>query len=120
MEFEPLNLNEKNAYINHVKNHSNGSIFQTLKWRDYQEKAFNRKSYIYIGREGNKILNSVMFFVHPLPFNKTYLYSPRGPLFCSNKKANNDLIKQVDNQAKKNGSILISTHIYFSLKDLTT
>lgn len=105
MEIGQLNISDHKRYEVFVQNHQYGSLFQSLLWQKYQEEAFGRKSIILIGEEKGEIVNSALVIIHPLPFHKSYLYAPRGPLFSDSKKQNDQFIESISTIAKEHQAI---------------
>jgi len=105
MDIKPLTIADHQQYEEFVQHHQYGSLFQSLCWQKYQQEAFGRKSMIFIGQEKGKIVNSALVIIHPLPFHKTYLYAPRGPLFSDIKDHNEQFMEYMATIARQERSI---------------
>ncbi|MDD4607288.1 MAG: peptidoglycan bridge formation glycyltransferase FemA/FemB family protein [Patescibacteria group bacterium] len=56
-----------------------GQFLQSWQWGELQQKLGRRIWRLGV-QAGDKILGGTLIIKHDLPFNKSYLYSPRGPI----------------------------------------
>jgi len=65
-----------------VTNHDLGTIHQIPQWGKFQSGTSKRDKYwiLALQNEQNYIIATALIIHQKLPFNKTWLYSPRGPL----------------------------------------
>lgn len=100
------------AYDAWVRKHPQGSLWQSLAWRDLQ-KALGRDVRIYVGEEGSRIISSALVVIDRTVFGLSTWEIPRGPLQIDNEQLridNSFLLHHITRDAKKDGVIAL----YFS------
>lgn len=91
---------------------NDGSFLQSFLWGEFQESVGNKVKR-YVVKEKESILISATVFKHNLPFKKSYLYIPYGPVVLSgldvkkSEKALKILIEKLKQRAKKTNSIFL-------------
>ena len=93
----------------------NYSIFQSLNWANFNSKFFKRKYYfVEIRNDKNEIQLASLLFIYNLPFGKSYLYSPCGPVInlkeyynTINKESFDLFLIETQKIAKENNSIFL-------------
>ncbi len=86
---EITSVNRK-RYDAFVLNHPLGSIHQTLEWGIFQSGSGRRDKFRVFAAEDEdgQIMASALVIRQVMPFNKCWLYCPRGPLGDYSKKQN--------------------------------
>ncbi len=80
------------------KNTLDGGFLQSEHWFDFQKKL--GKKAFFVETENNKVL----VIENKLPLVGSYFYIPRGPVFSTNKKDNQELINNIKDKAKEEGA----------------
>lgn len=57
-----------------------GNFLQSSIWKEFLDAQKKRSWQLFI-KDGKKILGTCLIYENKLPFGKSYLYSPKGPLF---------------------------------------
>ncbi len=57
-----------------------GNFLQSSIWKDFLDAQRKRNWQLFI-KEGKKIIGTCLIYENKLPMGKSYLYSPKGPLF---------------------------------------
>lgn len=57
-----------------------GNFLQSSIWKNFLDAQQKRNWQLFV-REGKKIIATCLIYENKLPFGKSYLYSPKGPLF---------------------------------------
>ncbi len=92
-------IKEKQAWNNFVvRNH--GSFLQSWQWGKFQE--FLGRPCYYLEGDGFK----GFLIKHALPFNKSYLYCPRGPV-CEKQKSADKFIKKAVDLCRQKGVVFL-------------
>ena len=73
-----INVDNKNIWSSFLLE-NNSSILQSWQWGELQKNC-GRKVYRLAVKEGSDILLGAQVISYPLPFGKSYLYCPRGPI----------------------------------------
>ena len=80
MELRPLTSAEDFAtYDRWVKGHPQGTLWQSLEWKTFQE-ALGRRVKVYAGLEGGRIVGSALVVIDRTAFGLSTWDIPRGPL----------------------------------------
>ena len=66
---------------------NNGIFLQSWQWGEWQEKL-GRKIWRFAVEENGQTIGLNLVVKHNLPFNKSYFYSPRGPVFLESRILN--------------------------------
>lgn len=82
---------EKNNNFLKLENFYSGSFLQSKLWQDFLDKQQKKNWQINITDEKGELFLSCLLYENKLPFGKSYLYAPKGPVL------KNDL-KQEDKQ----------------------
>lgn len=72
---------EKDLYERFILAHPSGTFFQSFAFGEFQEKQASRgKSFALIAREGEEVVGTCLTVKQKLPFGKSWLWIPYGPL----------------------------------------
>lgn len=74
---------EKNNNFLKLENFYSGSFLQSQLWRDFLNKQQKKNWQINITNERGEIFLSCLLYENKLPFAKSYLYAPKGPVLKS-------------------------------------
>jgi len=111
MKIVEITKNDEAKYAKFVANHPLGSVHQTLAWGEFQAKLGGRDKYWCFAVEDskNQIVASALILRQTLPFKKSWLYSPRGPLadfeHPDGRAALNELLQKIQELAKQNNAV---------------
>jgi serine/alanine adding enzyme len=94
MQVSELDPKRYQKYENFVENHPLGSIHQTREWALFQTKTPGRDKFWVLVLEDNdsNIVASALLIRQTLPFQKSWIYSPRGPLVDYNNPEHLNLL----------------------------
>ena len=87
-----------------------GSFLQSWEWGEFQ-KSVGRKTF-YLKSEDWQVL----LIKHDLPFGKSYLYCPRGPIISSRFKVQS-FLEKIEELAKQESSIFIRVEPAFKITE---
>ncbi len=94
----PAELGVYNAW---VKSHPEGSLWQSLEWKRFQE-ALGRDVRIYAAMENDQIAASALVVIDRTSFGLSTWEIPRGPLMSEKLKVKSEkLLEQIMQDAKK-------------------
>lgn len=71
---------EKNNNFLKTEDFYSGSFLQSILWRDFLDKQHKINWQINISDENNEPFLSCLLYENKLPFGKSYLYAPKGPV----------------------------------------
>lgn len=71
---------EKNNNFLKLENFYSGGFLQSPLWRDFLNKQQKKNWQINITDENNNLFLSCLLYENKLPFGKSYLYAPKGPI----------------------------------------
>lgn len=74
---------EKNNSFLKLENFYSGSFLQSILWRDFLDKQHKINWQINISNKKGEIFLSCLLYENKLPFAKSYLYAPKGPVLKS-------------------------------------
>lgn len=102
MEIRLLTSSEDlRAYDSWVRAHPEGSLWQSLEWKTYQE-ALGRNVKIYATMEGQEIVASALVVIDRTSFGLSTWEVPRGPLLSEKiKEKREKLLEKIIEDAKK-------------------
>ncbi len=123
MEIKRAEKKDQATFNDFVENHPLGTIHQLYEWGEFQAKSSNRdKFWTLVAEDKGKIVGSALVVRHRLPFGKSWLYCPRGPLLdYSNKAESGPLFAEIAEIAKKENAIFLRIdppHLKGSAPDL--
>lgn len=75
---EQQDAEEWNEFV--AKNSSPSSFLQSWQWGEFQKSLGNKVYRLAVSEEG-EILGAALVIVKPLPLSRTYLETPKGPIF---------------------------------------
>lgn len=106
-------IDDKNLWDNFITEHGpkSGAFLQSFLWGEFQ-KSFGRKMWRLGNFNGKNLDSTALIIRHNLPFGKSYLYCPRGPI-ASQENFNEEIFEEILKIAKKEKSI------FFRLEPLT-
>src|SRR3989344_7186435 len=84
---------ELTAYDRWVRSHPQGSLWQSLEWKNYQE-ALGRETRVYAALEGSQILASALVIIDRTSFDLSNWDIPRGPLTSDQKSVISDQLME--------------------------
>jgi lipid II:glycine glycyltransferase (peptidoglycan interpeptide bridge formation enzyme) len=106
-----------------------GDFLQSWQWAEFQQ-SLGRKVFLLAGIKDNgkefkpeSLLAEILLIKYPLPFGKSYLYSPHGPLISQSlnplevKKVLEDLFSQIKKIAQTEKAIFFRIDPLFFLRD---
>jgi len=99
-----VTIKDKNTW-NDIILENNGSLLQSWQWGEFQ-KSCQRPVWRLAVKDGNNILLAVQVVKYDLPFSKSYLYCPRGPV-GKYKIALKKLLQYIKMIAKKEKAIFL-------------
>lgn len=74
-----VNLERTNNFLKTDSFYS-GNFLQSILWRDFLDKQEKRNWQISITNQKNELYLSCLLYENKLPFGKSYLYAPKGPI----------------------------------------
>ena len=95
-------IKDKNTWNGIISGHD-GSLLQSWQWGELQRNC-QRKVWRLAFRDGDNFVLAAQIIKHTLPFNKSYLYCPRGPV-GKFKFAVKKLLKYLKTVGKKEKAI---------------
>lgn len=101
------NSNDRKEWNQFVAQSKLGSFLQSWEWGEFQE-SLGRKIFRLKIINKEKLVGVALIVKHDLPYKKSYLYSPRGPVFGSRNwslKIGQDLLTKVSDIAQKENAI---------------
>lgn len=99
-----------------VKSHPEGSLWQSLEWKQYQQ-ALGREVRIYVHREGLQIHASALVVIDKTSFGLATWDIPRGPLGrITGSDERIVLFEQIVADARANGGIAITLSLSKTLR----
>lgn len=93
MELINIEKNKQTEWNDFVRNHSFGHFLESFEWSEVVEADGEKVRRIAIMDKG-KIIAGALIIKYELPFNRSYLYIPRGPVLGWDKIKNSDKINQ--------------------------
>lgn len=93
MEIQRVNPDNREMWNKFIQQHYPpvGAFMQTWEWGVFQEKL-DRKVERYFMADARGPVAAFMLVRHPLPFNLSYEYMPRGPVVATRAANDNDLL----------------------------
>lgn len=90
-----------------VQKHPLGTVHQLYEWGEFQTKTPGRdKFWAFAFEKDGKIEASALIIRQTLPFGKSWLYCPRGPLVdYSNKEQTSTVFQEIRTLAKKENAV---------------
>ncbi len=108
---EILGVKNKEFWNGFLAEQKLAQFCQSFEWGEFQQ-SLGRKIFRLSVLEGGEILAVCLLIKNRLPFNKSYFYSPRGPILSKSKVKNekikiiiDSLIKKIKELAKQEGAI---------------
>lgn len=99
-------INDKNLWNNFIATHGpkSGAFLQSFEWGEFQKKL-GRKIWRLGALENGNLAAVALIIKHNLPFGKSYLYCPRGPIESSKYQVSSilyeELLKEILRLAEK-------------------
>jgi len=109
MEIIEVKAKDKNRWNKFVVQSDLGSFLQSWQWGEFQ-KAEGRKIWRLAIIDDNQIVATILLIKHDLSFGKSYLYSPRGPVFGLrnwNFKIGQDLLAEIKKISQRQNAIFL-------------
>ena len=89
------------VYDDWIKSHPEGSLWQSLEWKKYQE-ALGRETRLYVEKEESQIVASALAIIDRTALGLSTWDIPRGPLVVENEKWKvENLVAHIISEAKK-------------------
>jgi lipid II:glycine glycyltransferase (peptidoglycan interpeptide bridge formation enzyme) len=100
-------VKDENIWNEFIFSFENSQFLQSWQWAEFQ-KILGRKIFRLGLFENEKILAVALLIKMPLPFLKSYLYCPRGPIFKeNNEKVTKIFLEKIKEIGKKEKSIFL-------------
>jgi len=109
MEIIKAKAKDKNRWNKFVVQSDLGSFLQSWQWGELQ-KAEGHKIWRLIIIDKNQIVATALLIKHNLPFGRSYLYSPRGPVLGIrnwNLKIGQDLLVEINKTGRQEKAIFL-------------
>lgn len=82
IKMEIIEVKDKEKWDRFIKQNPAGSLLQSWAWGEFQKSLGRRAWRLRVTEsEGQEVLAQALVVKHNLPFKKSYLYCPRGPIF---------------------------------------
>lgn len=110
MQIHELKSAEKPEYNRFVQQHALGSVHQLYEWGEFQSQTKQREltSVFTLRDDKGKICGSALVLSQKLPFNKRWLYCPRGPLIdYTNPEAVKTTFDYLKQLAQKHNAVFL-------------
>lgn len=109
MQVVQLHTADKEKYSQFVFDHVQGNIHQTWEWALFQSRQKSRDHFWILGvYDEKKLVGTALIIRHQLPFQKCWLYCPRGPLFdYSNEQIALALFQHIAQLAKQQHALFL-------------
>lgn len=112
MKIIEVKENQKDRWNDFIKSSPNGSLLQSFGWGNFQ-KSLGRKIWRLMVNN-SQVLGATLITKHNLPFGKSYLYCPRGPIIRygiikshSHRVVLRNILKRIREIAKRENSIFL-------------